>query len=364
VILILALATVLATATPAAPPAPASAAPPAAASGFGATIGSPRRDFPRPVEATAAAPRDTSIRVPGSSLRLGWSHERTSVLGSFKEESNAGETAVRRGNVRWFGATAQATLTYRAGRLAVVRLQCTEATPALASYVPDELRREGYRRVSDVIESGAETTEWLGPGRVTLSASGKSLIASVASRETVRAEAATPGAASANDSTPASAATGTNTPVGTATPGAGSIAATPTKVSPVATPRATTSAAHTDSLPVGALPGEIDFTAASRKDSLPPPRIASTPPPPVRPRIAVDAGVFGRVLVRARVDTSGRVVHAEIARGIAEFNSAALAWASDVRFDPYLVNGRPAPVVVTIPVVFARMDSTPARPNP
>lgn len=343
----LALAMVLAaTPGPATTPASGGAAESTAtAPAFGATLGTRTPDRLRPSE-SVAAPLDTLARVPGSALRLGWSHECTAALGSFRESSSAGAVSVRRGDVRWFGTTAQATLTYRSERLALVRLECSKATPALASYVPDELRRQGYRRVSDEIQSGTETSEWVGAARITLAASGSSLVAEISSRH------AEPIAASPPDTAADSAQSGRAT--GAAAP---PVAATLT--SPGATP-ATTAAAGTSAPPTGrasAVASEIDFTNPGRADSLPAPRVASTPSPPVRPQIAVDAGVYGRVLVRAHVDTAGRVVHAEISRGIAEFNSAALAWASDVRFDPYVVQGAPAPVVVTIPVVFARVDS-------
>ena len=280
------------------------------------------------------APGDTLTRVPGSPLRLGWTQERTSLLGSFQQQSSNDDVTVRRGDVRWFGTTSQGTLTYHDGRLAAVRLECTKPTPALLSYVPDELRRAGYRRVSDVVGSGTERSEWTGPGAITLTASAASLVAEVTARNVAPAPDAV-NAANAMPHLPAVTAARDTSTSGAAAAG--------------------------DSGTPGALPGEIDFTA-TRADTLPAPRVASTPPPPVRPRIAIDAGLFGRVQVRARVDTTGHVVHAEIARGIAEFNSAALAWAADVRFEPYRVNGRPAPVVVLIPVVFAHSDTV--RPSP
>lgn len=293
------------------------------------------------------APGDTLTRVPGSPLRLGWTQERTSALGPFAQRSANEGVTVRRGDVRWFGTTAQATLTYRDGRLAAVRLESAKPTPALLSYAPDELRRAGYRRVSHVIDPGTDRSEWIGPGTITLTASATSLIAEVKPRGAAAASVA----ASAPPSPPASAAStsppagGPGAPPPSATPGTGTLVASE-------------AGAGAGEVPAGALPGEIDFTATGT-DSLPAPRVVATPPPPVRPRIAVDAGLFGRVQVRARIDTTGRVVHAEIARGIAEFNSAALAWAADVRYEPYRVNGRPVPVVVTIPVVFA-----PQRTNP
>ena len=293
---------------------------------YGATL--PSRP-PQAAPIAAGVPGDTLTRVPGSPLRLGWTHERTSALGAFQQQAGTGDVTTRQGDVRWFGTTSQVTLTYRADRLCAVRLECAKPTPALLSYVPDELRRAGYRCVSHEIASGNDRSEWSGPSQIVLTASTGSLVAEVSARGVAAVE---PPAANA---VPDSGAT---------------VAASAAGAAPAA-----------DETAPGALAGEIDFTTP-RGDSLPAPRVLSTPPPPVRPRIAIDAGLFGRVQVRARVDTTGRVVHAEIARGIAEFNSAALAWAADVRYEPYRVHGRLAPVVVLIPVVFTRTDD--GRPSP
>lgn len=301
---------------------------------YGATL--PSRP-PQAAPPAADVPGDTLTRVPGTQLRLGWTHERASALGAFQQQGEEGDVTTRHGDVRWFGTTSQATLTYRAGRLCTVRLECAKPTPALLSYAPDELRRAGYRCVRHEVASGNDRTEWSGPSRILLTASASSLVAEVSPRG---AAAVGPAAVKASpDSSAPAAASAT-----------GAAAASP----------AGAAAAGGEPVP-GRLAGEIDFTTP-RADSLPAPRVVSTPPPPVRPRIAIDAGLFGRVQVRARVDTTGHVVHAEIARGITEFNSAALAWAADVRYEPYRVAGRLAPVVVLIPVVFTRTDD--GRPSP
>jgi TonB family protein len=309
---------------------------------------------PDPQGHPAATPADRAPerlpRVPGSALRLGWTEERTSGLGSFVQQSASEDVTVRHGDLRWFGTTSTATLTYRAGLLASVRLECAKPTPALLSYVPDELRRAGYRRTSHVIEAGTERSAWTGPNEIALTATAASLVAEVSARGGEPLPVAT------NPSAPSSAPSSAPPVAAVIAAGSGATAAR----TGGGTLAATSAGAVAEDEP-GALPGEIDFTG-TRTDSLPAPRVVSTPPPPVRPRIAVDAGLFGRVQVRARVDTTGRVVHARIARGIDEFNSAALAWAADVRFEPYRVNGQPAPVVVLIPVVFAHADG--GRPNP
>jgi TonB family protein len=267
------------------------AASPAGAQSVTSSSGLPGAPATNPA-ANIAAPADTLVRVPGSALRLGWSSERTSVLGSFRLAGGSAGGEVREGEVTWFGSPARVTLTYRTGRLAEVRLAATSASPRLANYVPDDLRRRGYRRVGEVLNSGTSVSEWEGAANIRL------------------------------------------------TVGEGSVTA---EVSPRAAPVATATEPP---------PALLDFTLEGAMDSLPQPRRTLTPADPVRPQLAVEAGVFGRVLVRARVDVSGTVEHAEIERGIAELNNEALEWAGAVRFEPYLHQGRPAPFVVRIPVAF------------
>lgn len=268
------------------------------------------------VPATApGAPADTLTRVPGSALRLGWTEARAEALGQLKRTGGTGDVSLRAGDVRWFGASAQATLTFRSGRLAEARLSVNQATPRLQSYVPDELIRQGYHRVGDEISGPTRTTEWEGAtARVKLIASGSNLSAEVSPRP---AEKPAPAVAAKPPPEPAAAT-----------------------LAPAAAP--------------------IDFTGPGPADSLPPPRRAFTPPDPVRPKIAIEASVFGRVQVRAEIGADGTVTHAEIARGIPEFNQAALGWADQVRFEPYMVGGRAVPFTILIPVSFL---PTPASPR-
>ncbi len=265
---------------------------------------------PAPVEAAA----DTSVRVPGCPLRLGWRHERTGSLGSFRSTGSGPGTESREGPVTWFGYPAKASLTYRGGRLAGVKLTSDSPSPRLAGYVPDELRRLGYRRVSAERTGTTTTSVWAGPARIRLVAGPRLLTAEV-------------------------------TPDAPRAPGPADRAAAP----------AATSRGSVPALAAPAAP--LDLTTAAA-DSLPAPRRAGVPPDPVRPRIAVEAGVFGRVTVRATVGPDGTVRHAEIERGIPELNNAALEWAGALRYEPYLREGKAVPFVVLIPVAFL-----PARPS-
>lgn len=261
--------------------------------------------------ATAAsepAPTDTLVRIPGSPLRLGWDPERTSVLGAFRLTASEGGTIARDGETTWFGDQAKTHLTFRDGRLSSVRLAATHPTPRLVSYVPDDLRRRGYRRVRLEENSGGSTSEWVGPARAVLTLSDASVTA---------------------EFSPAPP------------PGKGG------------QPAARSASAPTETL---------DFTAPGGTDSLPPPRRSAMPGDPVRPREAVEASVFGRVMVLADVDTSGVVSHVEILRGIRELNTAALDWAALVRFEPYRHLGRAARFRITIPVAFLPVRVAGSKP--
>jgi len=243
-------------------------------------------------------PTDTLTRVPGSVIRLGWKHERAAALGSFPLSSSDANGETREGEVRWFGYPARAALTYRSDRLSAVRLTATSVSARFGDYVPDELRRLGYRRVGATISAGTRITDWAGPAMIRLTVAGGNVIAEVSPRE---APAPTPPPAVA-DAPP------------------------------------------------------VDFTAPGA-ESLGTPRRLSTPADPVRPQVAVDAGVFGRVVVLARVGLDGGVEHAEIERGIPELDNAALEWASGVRFEPWRVDGRPAKFRIRIPVAFLPVRS-------
>jgi len=272
------------------------------APGVGVTLASP------PVREHAAAepaPGDTLVRIPGSPFRLGWSAERASSHAAFPLIDSDPQRAVRQGETTWFGAPARATLTYVEGRLAQVRMSARGASPRLSEYIPDDLRRRGYRRVSYSGSAGIWNSDWIGPSRAHLTIGGGSVVA---------------------------------------------------EFSPAPPP-----AAHVEAPAARGGPIEtLDFSGTPPPDSLEAPRRTFTPAGPVRPQIAVDAQVFGRVLVVAEVDTSGAVERVDLVRGIPELNSAAIDWASQMWFEPYRHRGRPARFRIAISVAFLPNRSTPA----
>lgn len=72
-----------------------------------------------------------------------------------------------------------------------------------------------------------------------------------------------------------------------------------------------------------------------------------------------DAGVEGETLLRLFVNDAGRVDTARVERtsGHAEFDSAAVAGAQDLRFEPALSDQEPIGVWVLLPVQFELPDT-------
>jgi len=253
-----------------------------------------RADSVATASAAAAAPADTSARIPGAAFRLGWTPDRTAALGAFRLASSVADSAIREGDCRWFGNNASARLTYRDGHLTRAVLMLEKPPPYLVSYALDEMRRAGYRRTAAEETAKSQTSEWLGRTRASF--------------------AITDARMTGNFSTLA-----ISEPSGPALAGADT----------------------------------LDFTQAGGPvDTLPPPVFAFRPPSPDRPPVAVQAGVFGRVMVGALVDTSGAVAAVHIARGISELNDAALAWARQVRYQPYVFMSRPAWFRIGVSVAF------------
>jgi len=71
------------------------------------------------------------------------------------------------------------------------------------------------------------------------------------------------------------------------------------------------------------------------------------------PEIAKRAGVEGKVFIRAYVDETGTVVHAEVVKGIGGgCDEAALDAIMNTKFTPGKQRGKPIKVQVTVPVLF------------
>jgi protein TonB len=73
---------------------------------------------------------------------------------------------------------------------------------------------------------------------------------------------------------------------------------------------------------------------------------------PEYPPLAVQARIQGMVFIEATIDPSGRVVNATILRGVPMLNEAALAAVRQWVYTPTLLNGVPAPVIMTVTLRF------------
>jgi len=102
---------------------------------------------------------------------------------------------------------------------------------------------------------------------------------------------------------------------------------------------------------IATLPETLTITPASRHSPNAWPRILSGPPLHY-PEKAKQESIQGVVWVTALVDTSGKVKHAAIERGINELNDAALAWVSASKFTPCHRNGAPYRYVVRVAALF------------
>jgi protein TonB len=74
--------------------------------------------------------------------------------------------------------------------------------------------------------------------------------------------------------------------------------------------------------------------------------------PPVYPKVAMDAGVQGVVIIEAVIDDKGGVAETRILRGVPVLDDAALEAVRQWTYTPTLLDGVPTPVVMTITVTF------------
>jgi protein TonB len=86
-------------------------------------------------------------------------------------------------------------------------------------------------------------------------------------------------------------------------------------------------------------------------DVTPPLRISGAQP--VYPDLARQAGIAGKVVIECTIDPSGRVVNANVTRGIPLLNTAALEAVRTWRYRPTLIGGVPVAVLMTVTVSFS-----------
>lgn len=269
-----------------------------------------------------AAAHDTSLHVPGTALRFGTSllevqhvvrmQAAPTVTLRPPTPSPPGVIAWQTG-LRFFGLAGAATLEFVDGGLARATVIVNHPSPHDIDYVEDDLARQGLHRRCDQRSGLDRRCEWTGRVRVQMTTSATSLEARLESLAKPPGPAPGPGAGA---------------------PRGGAVAA--------ALPE---TLALSLSPPAGA-PGASDTSAA-----LPWPMVLDSCHA-VRPEIARQSGVFGRVLVEVTVESSGRVIAARVTRGVPMLDEAALACASRTRFAPCTWRGRAHPFRVTLPILF------------
>ena len=74
--------------------------------------------------------------------------------------------------------------------------------------------------------------------------------------------------------------------------------------------------------------------------------------PPVYPKVAVDAGVEGTVIVQALISREGKVLKARVLDGPEMLHEAAIACARTAIFRPALTQNKPVEVWVVMPITF------------
>jgi TonB family protein len=253
------------------------------------------------VPAMAGPPPDTSMRVPGTTLRFGLADTLVAARGF----APAG-TGSREGRCRFFGIVSDARLGFADGRLARAEFTVEETSPHERAYVQDQLTAMGYRRRCDRLAPAASDCEWSGRTRVRLTVAYAHLKAVVTPPESTG---------------PGAGLVGTPGPAGT--PGA--LAAVPV------------------------LPETLGVSAPGRPSRHAEAVVRDAPRCPA-PSASGAAGVIGRVWILALVDVDGRVLEATVTRGIPALDPTALECVRRWRFEPRTWQGAPCRFRVEVPV--------------
>lgn len=262
------------------------------------------------VAATATATVDTTVRVPGTTLRFGIESARFGAAQGFAPstaEIRPGREG-RDGNMRFFGIDSRATLQFENRRLVEADFSIEQASPRQISYLEDDLRRRGFRRQCVTIEAERSICDWTLHSTVRLEITGESVAASIRPLRSIFSwDTATTG--------PPSPAVALRPP--------------PEVI------------VHPDTL-----------TLKSEVQGGPRPDVLRAPGRPRFPEAARRAGVQGVVFVLALVDTTGEVMETVIRRGIAELNEAALPVARSYVFEPLVIDGRKRRYWIEVPIRF------------
>jgi TonB family protein len=74
---------------------------------------------------------------------------------------------------------------------------------------------------------------------------------------------------------------------------------------------------------------------------------------PVYPEAARKAGIEGTVLLEAKTDTKGDVVAVRVLKSVPELDQSAIEALKQWKYEPYVVDGKPAGLVFTVTIRFA-----------
>ncbi len=274
-------------------------------------------------EPAALPPAQALPRIPGTTLRLGLSDSAAALRGFSALEGGA-----RKGTCRFFGLQSEASLTFAEQRLARATFSVDEASTYETAYVQDQLTAMGYKRRCAKLQPGSSQCDWLGPVLVHLLVVGTKLSATVerAPAETTAVQAPPAALARVAPSPPR--------------PDTGAALSPDTSRAAPATPRPVPLAPDTLAVPLPGRASPYPAAEVSRRGQC------------TYPEAARRSGIQGRVWVLATVDTSGRVLEAQVARGIAELNAAALCSARLWHFAPRTWQGQPCRYRVLVPITF------------
>jgi TonB family protein len=305
-----------------------------------------------------AAPADTAVRIPGTTLRFGIADTLMSARGF-----TAAGPGARTGRCRFFGLASEAELTFEDGRLARAEFTVGSASSIEVAYVMDQLTAMGYRRNCVMSPSNVEVCDWSGRTLVHLRVDGANLTAAVvpapaaeadAPRETAPAAGSgvSAGAIARPGVVPAPAGTTAHDSVHTAVSAGG---APPAGLARAAAPPRPTadsvrfSAPAAGSVPV--LPETLAVQVPNRASPYAPATLLSEPRCDY-PATARVSGIQGRVWVLAFVETDGRVIRVQLKSGIPVLNTGALECVKNWRFKPASWKGVPCRYWVLVPVTF------------
>jgi TonB family protein len=257
---------------------------------------------PAHVDTVAAGP---TTRMPGTWMRLGDTESRILSVAQFPvaEGPKTPGVVLRQGPALWFGLSGHVVLRFRGGYLDQAEFTIDGVAPYWVDYARDQLRVAGYRASCE--DEASQLCDWTGLTHVRFELRDQKLLARI-----------TP-------SLPQAAAP------------------RPRPASP----------ARRDTVPI--FP-QVFVLGRGAPAGVKAPALADSTPlvSPAYPPRARDAGVQGRIWVRALVDTNGMVMDAAVLRSIPELDSAAVAVARRCRFRPYAAEGAPVRFRVEIPVLF------------